>query len=147
MVNLYSTDSGNRNMDVSKTPKWGSKQRTQSKIVNYTITLNTLASFLMVLQLFYPEPVHALLIVTGPGEKRMQVGARMEAEVFDDELAEVNEGLTETEEEATGVGGEGCCWTLYVLAPGRPNEGFLPLLQKVECCRPILLCVPTKTLP
>ena len=118
MVNLYSMDSGNRNTDVLKAPKWGSKQRTWSKIVNYTITLNTLASFLMVLQLFYPELVHALLIVTGPGEKRTQVGVRMEAEVFDDELAEVDEGLTETEEEATGVGGEGRCWTLYVLAPG-----------------------------
>ena len=106
MVNLYSTDSGNRNTDVLKAPKWGSKQCTWSKIVNYTITLNTLASFLMVLQLFYPEPVHALLIATGPGEKRMQVGARMEAEVFDNKLAEVDEGLTETEEEATGLGGK-----------------------------------------
>ena len=115
---MYSTDSGNRNTDVSKAQKWGIKQRTRSKIVNYTITLNTLASFLMVLQPFYPEPVRALLIATEPGEKRTEVGARMEVEVFDDELAEVDEGLTETEEEATGVGGEGRRWTLYVLAPG-----------------------------
>ena len=37
MVSLYSTDSDNRSTDVSKAQKCGSKQRTQSKIVNYTI--------------------------------------------------------------------------------------------------------------
>ena len=59
----------------------------------------------MVLQPFYPEPVCALLIATEPGEKRTEVGARMEVEVFDDELAEVDEGLTETEERQWWSGG------------------------------------------